>query len=116
MVEASQGVRWNTATTGYGQQVLRRFYTVQRVNGTGPTGKEEGGGGHKHNLEQSDLIKKNSVVRWMMKNKKEVKRKVPVSKISCVSFLRTLRCWLDMEIIDSGAIFRHESRTHGLLI
>jgi hypothetical protein len=60
-----------------------RFYTIQRVNGTGPNGKEEGSGGHRHSLEESDRIKKNSVVRWMQKNDKgekapSVKKKPPV--------------------------------------
>jgi hypothetical protein len=61
-----------------------RFYTIQRVNGTGPNGKEEGAGGHRHSLEESDRIKKNSVVRWMQKNDRgekpqSIKKKPPVS-------------------------------------
>lgn len=50
-----------------------RYYTIQRVNG-GASGKETEGGGHKHTLEQSDAIKKNSVRRKMMKEEKEKKR------------------------------------------
>ena len=55
----------------------QRFYTIQRVNGTG-TGGTRGDQirpNHKHTLEESDRIKKNSVVRWMAKPKK----KAPVS-------------------------------------
>jgi hypothetical protein len=50
-----------------------RYYTIQRVNG-GTSGKENEGGGHKHTLEQSDAIKKNSVRRKMLKEEKEKKR------------------------------------------
>jgi glutathione S-transferase len=58
----------DSAFSGDMTETKVRFYTVQRVNGTGPNGKDEGAGGHRHSLEESDRIKKNSVVRWMMKN------------------------------------------------
>lgn len=50
-----------------------RYYTIQRVNG-GASGKENEGGGHKHTLDESDAIKKNSVKRKMLKEEKEKKR------------------------------------------
>ncbi len=57
----------------------RRFYTVQRVNGNGANGKNDGSAGpHKHTLEDSDRIKKNSVLRHMLKVEKE-KKKTEVS-------------------------------------
>ncbi|KAE9981170.1 hypothetical protein EG328_011846 [Venturia inaequalis] len=78
MVDSSPAVFWNTGPAGYGQ-ITRRFYTLQRVNGTGPSGREEGGGPHRHGIEDSDKIKKNSVERWMARSGKEVpKRKAPV--------------------------------------
>ncbi|KAL8687050.1 MAG: hypothetical protein Q9224_005266, partial [Gallowayella concinna] len=53
----------------------RRFYTIQRVNGNGANGKNDGSAGpHKHSLEDSDRIKKNSVVRHMLKMEKEKKK------------------------------------------
>ncbi|GME25496.1 putative glutathione transferase [Neofusicoccum parvum] len=52
-----------------------KIYTIQRVNGNGANGKTDGNPGpHKHDLDESDKIKKNSVVRWMLKNEKEKKR------------------------------------------
>ncbi|TLD34864.1 hypothetical protein E2P81_ATG05029 [Venturia nashicola] len=75
MVDASPAVFWNTGLAGYGQ-ITRRFYTLQRVNGTGPSGREEGGGPHRHGIDDSDKIKKNSVERWMARGSKEpAKRK-----------------------------------------
>lgn len=85
MVDSSPAVCWNRGPAGYGQ-ITRRFYTLQRVNGTGPSGREEGGGPHRHGIEDSDKIKKNSVDRWMAKNNKELpKRKAPVVSV-CVQF------------------------------
>lgn len=56
-----------------------KYYTIQRVNGNGGNGKGDGvGGGHKHTLEESDRIKKNSVQRWLLKQAKE-KKKAAVS-------------------------------------
>ncbi|KAF2735485.1 hypothetical protein EJ04DRAFT_195290 [Polyplosphaeria fusca] len=53
----------------------KKFYTIQRVNGNGGNGKGDGiAGPHKHSLEESDKVKKNSVVRWMMKNEKDKKK------------------------------------------
>lgn len=86
MVDSSPGVFWNNTPSGFGQ-ITRRFYTLQRVNGTGPSGREEGGGPHRHGIQDSDRIKKNSVGRWLAKNSKEPpKRKPPVVSV-CIMFL-----------------------------
>ena len=57
-----------------------RYYTIQRVNGNSQNGKGEitAGGGHKHSLEDSDRVKKNSVQRHFLKEEK-VRRKTQVS-------------------------------------
>ncbi|KAK8239938.1 hypothetical protein HDK90DRAFT_410092 [Phyllosticta capitalensis] len=52
-----------------------KIFTIQRVNGNGANGKVDGNPGpHRHSLQDSDRIKKNSVVRWVQKNEKS-KRK-----------------------------------------
>ena len=52
-----------------------RYYTVQRVNGNGGNQKADGvEGPHKHTLEESDRVKKNSVQRWMAKEAKDKKK------------------------------------------
>ncbi|KAJ5138601.1 Glutathione S-transferase/chloride channel C-terminal [Penicillium bovifimosum] len=49
-----------------------RYFTIQRVNGNGANGKNDGvGGGHQHTLEESDRVKKSSVQRYALKEKKE---------------------------------------------
>lgn len=53
----------------------QRYYTIQRVNGNGGNGKGDGvPGPHKHDLEESDRVKKNTVQRFMMKQDKEDKK------------------------------------------
>ncbi|KAL8751392.1 MAG: hypothetical protein Q9184_006081 [Pyrenodesmia sp. 2 TL-2023] len=65
----------------------RRFYTIQKVNGNGANGKNDGSAGpHKHSLADSDRIKKNSVLRHMLKAEKE-KRKSEVCVTSVVKRL-----------------------------
>jgi hypothetical protein len=74
---------WDDSNTSYGGHFIQtnvRFYTIQRVNGTGPNGKEEGTGGHRHSLGESDRIKKNSVVRWLQKSDKVEKPIIPKKK------------------------------------
>lgn len=58
---------------GYGG---RKWYMVQRVNGNDKDGDEEDGQDldHKHTLEESDRIKKNSVQRWIATKDKERKK------------------------------------------
>ncbi len=50
-----------------------RYYTIQRVSG-GANGKEDEAGEHKHTIEESDAIKRNSVKRKMLKEETEKKR------------------------------------------
>lgn len=59
----------------------QRFFTIQRVNGNGANGKNDGvGGGHRHTLEESDRVKKNSVQRYILKEARERKKSLaPVS-------------------------------------
>ncbi|KAL1846534.1 hypothetical protein Plec18167_005352 [Paecilomyces lecythidis] len=58
-----------------------RYFTIQRVNGNGANGKSDGvGGGHRHTLEESDRVKKNSVQRWMLKEAKEQKKALSQQK------------------------------------
>ncbi|GKZ18481.1 hypothetical protein AbraIFM66951_003360 [Aspergillus brasiliensis] len=53
----------------------QRFFTIQRVNGNGANGKNDGvSGGHRHTLEDSDRVKKNSVQRFLLKEVREKKR------------------------------------------
>ncbi|PWY80581.1 glutathione transferase [Aspergillus heteromorphus CBS 117.55] len=53
----------------------QRFFTIQRVNGNGANGKNDGvSGGHRHTLEESDRVKKNSVQRYMLKEAREKKK------------------------------------------
>ena len=53
----------------------QRYYTIQRVNGNGGNGKGDGvAGPHKHTLEESDRVKRNSVQRFMVKEEKEMKK------------------------------------------
>lgn len=73
----------------------QKFYTFQRVNGNGGNGKGDGiAGPHKHTLEESDRVKKNSVIRWQMKLDKDDKKKsqvrVSVSFCTAVYFLTLL--------------------------
>ncbi|KAF2031956.1 hypothetical protein EK21DRAFT_99281 [Setomelanomma holmii] len=54
----------------------KKYYTLQRVNGNGGNGKGDGvAGPHKHTLEESDRVKKNSVIRWMAKRDKDDRKK-----------------------------------------
>ncbi|KAL9101097.1 MAG: hypothetical protein Q9163_003612 [Psora crenata] len=49
-----------------------RYYTIQRVNGNGANGKGEvPAGGHKHTIEDSDKVKKNSIYRFFIKEERE---------------------------------------------
>ncbi len=50
----------------------QKFWTIQRVNGNGGNGKGDGvAGPHRHTLEKSDEIKKNSIQRYVAKQEKE---------------------------------------------
>ncbi|KAJ5934932.1 hypothetical protein N7466_004479 [Penicillium verhagenii] len=53
----------------------QRYFTIQRVNGNGANGKNDGvSGGHRHTLEESDRVKKNSVQRHFLKEDKNRKK------------------------------------------
>ena len=68
----------------------QRFYTIQRVNGNGGNGKGDGvAGPHKHTLEESDRVKKNSVQRYMLKEEKQ-KKKTQVSLTLLSPFLENV--------------------------
>ena len=68
-----------------------RYFTIQRVNGNGANGKGDGvAGPHKHSLEDSDRIKKNSIVRNLLKEEKE-KKKVQVSPLCLLCRSKILR-------------------------
>jgi hypothetical protein len=63
-------------------QATTRFYTIQRVNGTGPNAKEGESGKHRHTLEESDRIKRNSVIRSLATQDREKRKaKAPVRTI-----------------------------------
>lgn len=68
-----------------------RWYSIQRVNGNGTGDKDDDVDlDHKHTLEESDKIKKNSVQRWLMKEEKEQKRAqvcVPAPQLGFSSIL-----------------------------
>lgn len=76
----------------------KKFYTVQRVNGNGGNGKGDGiAGPHKHSLEESDRVKKNSVLRWLAKTDKGDRKKVPVSHILQIC---TKSCFYSLQACD----------------
>ncbi|KAF4457866.1 hypothetical protein F53441_305 [Fusarium austroafricanum] len=59
----------------------QRLWTIQRVNGNGGNGKGDGvAGPHKHTLERSDEIKKNSVQRYLTKARNMKKDKEKAKK------------------------------------
>ena len=76
-----------------------RYYTIQRVNGNSQNGKGEitVGGGHKHTLEDSDRVKKNSVQRHFLKEEK-VKRKAQVSRMDCYFLFLYSGLWVWLEL------------------
>lgn len=81
------GMSWPATSTLNANGQPKKFYTLQRVNGNGGNGKGDGvAGPHKHTLEESDRVKKNSVQRWLMKNERE-KKKAQVRRLSMLSFL-----------------------------
>lgn len=66
----------------------RRYYTIQRVNGNGGNGKCDGTAGpHQHSLQESDRVKKNSVLRRILTEEK-ANKKTQVSTPLEASFMR----------------------------
>ncbi|KAF4947254.1 hypothetical protein FGADI_10563 [Fusarium gaditjirri] len=60
----------------------QRLWTIQRVNGNGGNGKGDGvAGPHKHTLERSDKIKRNSVQRYLA-SQGDVKRDKEKAQVS----------------------------------
>jgi hypothetical protein len=67
------------------------------VNGNGGNGKGDGvPGPHKHSLEESDRVKKNSVLRWQAKIEKGDRKK---SQVSLFVFIESqLPCFFARDI------------------
>jgi glutathione S-transferase len=67
-----------------------RYYTIQRINGAGggekssdaPNAGSPPSCGHKHSLEESDRVKKNTVQRYLLKAAKEAKKSQNVPSAS----------------------------------
>lgn len=73
-----------------------RYYTIQRVNGNGGNGKGDGvAGPHKHTLEDSDRVKKNSVTRNLLKDEKE-RKKSQVREFGCFESVFMLKKGSDL--------------------
>ncbi|GAB1203952.1 hypothetical protein APSETT445_002597 [Aspergillus pseudonomiae] len=70
----------------------QRFFTIQRVNGNGANGKNDGvSGGHRHTLEESDRVKKNSVQRYLLKEAREKKKASSINRKIVPNFYRVLQ-------------------------
>jgi glutathione S-transferase len=71
----------------------KKFYTIQRVNGNGGNGKGDGvAGPHKHTLDASDQVKKNSVQRWLAKNERDKKKAQVSRRFLPPKYLRPFAC------------------------
>ena len=80
MLPHQQAQHYGNLPPDHPSAVGQKYYTIQRVNGNGGNGKGDGiAGPHKHSLEESDRVKKNSIQRHFLKEEKE-KRKSQVSK------------------------------------
>lgn len=79
----------------------KRYYTIQRVNGNGGNGKGDGvAGPHKHTLEESDRVKKNSVQRWLINKTKEEKKTLVSKSVSVPSNRkRTFTVYNDVAVV-----------------
>ncbi|UNI15187.1 Glutathione transferase [Purpureocillium takamizusanense] len=72
---AGAGAAAGAATVALVVPEGQRFWAIQRVNGNGGNGKGDGiAGPHRHTLQRSDEIKRNSVQRWLADRDKEVKK------------------------------------------
>jgi len=57
------------------------FWTIQRINGNGMNGNTDGKPEtHRHTLEKSDEIKKNSIQRWLAAREKDAKKNTKPSR------------------------------------
>ena len=80
-----------------------RYYTIQRVNGNGANGKGDGTvGGHRHSLEDSDKIKKNSIHRHFLKEDKERRK-------STVRVCPTFSTHMNLSLVQSESFPRSPS-------
>ena len=85
-----------------GQVNTQHYYTIQRVNGNGGNGKGDGvAGPHKHTLEDSDRVKKNSVQRLMLREDKDKKKSQVSERPSS---------WLDRQL---AVLASHTTRSVG---
>lgn len=65
-----------------------RFFTIQRVNGNGANGKNDGiGGGHRHTLADSDRVKKSSVQRHAQNEVRNKRKSNSVCIFACPGFV-----------------------------
>ena len=81
-----------------------RYYTITRVNGSNGNGKNDGRPGpHKHSLEESDRVKKNSIQRELLKEEKEQK-KLQVSACTCLLGLGFSLRW---SMPDYSLLYQH---------
>ncbi|KFY81920.1 hypothetical protein V500_10964 [Pseudogymnoascus sp. VKM F-4518 (FW-2643)] len=91
----------NTGEQSHPGSTGERFYTIQRVNGNGGNGKGDGiAGPHKHTLEESDRVKKNSVQRFLMKRDKEERKsmKTTTRKASGAALVTTRKRSKDQDL------------------
>jgi glutathione S-transferase len=91
----------------------KKYYTLQRVNGNGGNGKGDGvAGPHKHTLEESDRVKKNSVLRWMAKCEKDGRRKSQVSGFYLISRVFFV-CFILAVLSDMVSVLYNETQISG---
>jgi hypothetical protein len=115
-VQGAIGQSW--ATPNAPVHATTRFYTIQRVNGTGANAKVGDEGKHRHSLDDSDRIKKNSVIRSLQTQDREKRKvKVPVSTTLIFMLILLLRAAIYVYPVKNAARvsndqrFRHTSRS-----
>lgn len=90
-----------------------RYFTIQRVNGNGANGKNDGcPGGHRHTLEESDRVKKNSVQRHFLKETKERKKAAAVCLHNSSFYTRKL---VEAEVPANTSFSTTHHDSHSLL-
>ncbi|RMZ80310.1 hypothetical protein DV738_g2809, partial [Chaetothyriales sp. CBS 135597] len=95
----------------------KKWYTIQRVNNVSDGGEADPDTDghpldHKHNLEESDRIKKNSVERWQLQQEKEKRQSlkgVQVRKPEANAGSASLRNQASLPYFASGAAARTSS-------
>ena len=113
LASPSQASPWSMPTVGPAVSLNQspsggKYYTIQRVNGNGGNGKSDGvAGPHKHTLEESDRVKKNSVIRWMAKNEKDKKK----AQVSLECFLNSNKFYrmlcINLDTGKTSSLSRH---------